>query len=86
MISNKPKELDKIQKVLPEANLQDKPEEEVTRPKPTLEKYVRRHHVPYQIIGDTYSRVMTRKILRSDICLLCEFEPKSVKHALDNEH
>ena len=38
-----------------------KQQEEVRRPKPVLEKYVRRHHKPNQIIGDKDSRVMTRR-------------------------
>ena len=50
-----------------------------------LEKYVRRHHAPKQIIGGKESGVMTRKRLRSDACLLCEFEPKSMKDSLENE-
>lgn len=50
-----------------------------------LAKYVRRHHKPKQIIVDVESSVMTRKRLRSDTCLLCEFGPKSMKDALDNE-
>jgi hypothetical protein len=29
---------------------------------------------------------MKKKILRSDTCLLCEFEPKSVKDSLENEY
>ena len=28
---------------------------------------------------------MTRKRIRSETCLLCEFEPKYVKDALENE-
>ena len=28
---------------------------------------------------------MTRKRPKSDACLLCEFEPKSMKYALENE-
>lgn len=28
---------------------------------------------------------MTRKRLRSDTCLLCDFEPKTMKDSLDNE-
>ena len=50
-----------------------------------LAKHVRGHHKSEQIIGDTKASVMARKRLRSDACLLCEFEPKSVKDALDNE-
>ena len=49
---------------------------EERRKEPTLEKYVRRHHAREQIIRNKDSGVMTRKILRSDTCLLWEFEPK----------
>ena len=38
-----------------------------------------------KIIRKKNSSVMTRKRLRSDTCLLCELEPKSMKDALDNE-
>ena len=44
-----------------------------------LEKFVRRHHKLEQIIGDAKSSVMTRKRLKDDTCLLCEFEPKMGK-------
>lgn len=50
-----------------------------------IAKYVRIHHTPEQIIGIEDSRVMTRKILRSDKCLLCEFEPKLVKDSFDDK-
>ena len=49
-----------------------------------LEKYVRRHHKPEKIIGDVESSFITRKKLKDDTCLLCEFEPKIVKDVLDN--
>ena len=48
-----------------------------------LAKYVRRHHAPNQIIGDKSKGSMTSKL--KDTCLLANFEPKSVKDALENE-
>lgn len=45
---------------------------------------MRRYHEPEKILVNKDSRVMTRKILRSDTCLLYEFEPKSVKDDLNN--
>lgn len=63
----------------------NEPIEEQRRKPPMLAKYVRRHHKPKQIIGDVESSVLTRKKLRNETCLLCEFEPKLVKDALDNE-
>lgn len=50
-----------------------------------LEKYVGRHHKLEKIIGDVESSVMSRKRLKDETLLICEFEPKSVKDALDNE-
>ena len=51
---------------------------------PVLERYVRRHHAPDQIIGDKSDGTMTRNKLKGT-CLLAEFEPRNVKDALDNE-
>ena len=45
---------------------------------------MRINHVPVQIIGDKYLGFMTRKILRGDRCLLCEYDPRSIKNALEN--
>ena len=42
----------------------------VTRTKPRLSKYVKRHHPTYQIIGGKDARPMTRNKLRSESCLL----------------
>ncbi len=52
---------------------------------PILEKYIKRHHAFEKIIGDKEFGVMTRKRLRSETCLLCDFEPKSVKDALEDK-
>lgn len=49
-----------------------------------LAKYVRRHHTPGQIIGDKSEGTMTRSKLKGT-CLLANFEPRSVKDALENE-
>ena len=49
-----------------------------------LERYVRRHHVPDQIIGDKSDGTMTRSKLK-DTCLFADFEPRNVKDALENE-
>ena len=46
---------------------------------------MRRHHKLDQIIGDAKSSVMTRRKIKGYTCLLCEFEHKSIKYALDNE-
>ena len=51
---------------------------------PILAKYVRRHHTPDQIIEDKSKGTMTRSKLKGT-CLLVEFEPRSVKDALENE-
>ena len=50
-----------------------------------MENHVRINHTLDQIIGEKYSGIMRRKILRSDTCLLCEYEPRSVKDGLENE-
>ena len=63
----------------------EEPEEEPRIKLPVLVKYVRRHHKPNQIIGYVESIVMTKIKLKSDTCLLCEFEPQSIKYASDNE-
>ena len=55
---------------------QDESVEEERMKETILEKYVRRHHAPDKIIGDKESRFLTMKRLKSDTCLLCEFEPK----------
>ena len=57
---------------------------EVSKAKePILEKYVRRHHAPNQIIGDKSEGTMTRKL--KGTCLLSDFEPRNVRNALDND-
>ena len=52
---------------------------------PFLGKYIRRHHAPDQIIGDKYDGTMKRRKLKGT-CLLIEFEPRSVKDAVENEY
>ena len=44
------------------------------------------NHTRYQIIGDKYLGVITRNKLKNDTCLLCEFETRIVKDALENEN
>ena len=56
-----------------------------TRAKPRLSKYVRRHHPTKQIIGKKDARLMTRKRLRNESCLLRKKEPKIVKDALEDD-
>ena len=46
---------------------------------PMLAKYVRMHHAPNQII-----ETMKRRKLKGT-CLLVEFEPRTIKDALENE-
>lgn len=50
-----------------------------------LEIFVRRHHPETQIIGDRQAGMMTRSEARQGTCLVCEFEPKNVKVALEND-
>ena len=50
-----------------------------------LSKYVRRHHLADQIIGDKEARPMTRNMLRSETCLLSKIEPKKVNDALQDD-
>lgn len=64
---------------------QDEPIEEQRSKDIFLEKYVTRHHVPKKIIAEKEFGVMKRKILRSDTCLLYDFEHKSMKGTLENE-
>ena len=54
----------------------------VTRTKPRLSKYVKRHHPTDQIIGDKEERPMKRNRLRSELCLLRMKEPMKMKDAL----
>ena len=49
-----------------------------------LARYVRRHHVLDQIIGDKSDGTMKRSKLKGT-CLLFEFEPRNIKDALDNK-
>ena len=49
---------------------------------PVLAKYVKRHHTPDQIIVDKSKGALTRSKLK-DTCLLADFEPRSVKDALE---
>ena len=71
----------------PKINIEDHEENSEANFKskvPMLVKYVKRHHAPDQIIGDKSNGTMTRNKLKGT-CLLVEFEPRSVKDALDNE-
>ena len=56
-----------------------------TRKEPVLEKYVRRHHLADQIIGDKEARPMTRSRLRSETCLLKKMEPRIVSEAIQDD-
>ena len=56
-----------------------------SKPKPRLSKYVRRHHLVEQIIGDKEARPMTRNRLRNESCLLSKIEPKIVIDALQDD-
>ena len=49
-----------------------------------MAKYVRRDHALDQIIGDKLEGTMKRSKLKGS-CLPVEFEPRSVKDALENE-
>ena len=49
-----------------------------------LERYVKRHHAPDQIIRDISDGIMTRRKLKGT-CSLAEFEPRNVKGVLENE-
>ena len=49
-----------------------------------LEKYVRRHRAPDQMIGDKIEGTMTRGKLKGT-CLLADFEPRNVENALNND-
>ena len=49
-----------------------------------LERYVRRHHVPNQIIRDKSDGTMTRNKLKGNF-FLAEFRARNVKDVLDNE-
>ena len=46
---------------------------------------MRKHHASDQIIVDKVLGVVTRKRLKIDTCLLCLYEPRSLKDALENE-
>ena len=57
----------------------------VTRTEPRLSKYVKRHHLVDQIIGDKEERPMTRNRLRSEACFLSMKEPKTMKDELKDD-
>ena len=61
----------------------ERPSEE-TREEPRLSKYVKRHHLAAQIIGDKDARPMTRNKLRNDTGFLSMQEPKMVKDSLED--
>ena len=56
-----------------------------TRTKLRLAKYVRRHHLPEQIIGNKEAKIMTRNRIRSETCLLRKVAPRIVSGALQND-
>ena len=47
-----------------------------TRTEPRLSKYVRRHHLANQIIGDKEARPMTKNRLKNESCMVSKIEPK----------
>ena len=55
-----------------------------TRKELVLAKYVRRHHLAEQIIGNTDAEPMTRNRLRNESFLLSQLEPKTIKGALED--
>ena len=57
----------------------------ITRTKPRLSKYVKRHHLVDQIIGDKDAKPMKRNGLRNESCLLSMKEPKTMKDALGDD-
>lgn len=44
---------------------------------------MRRHHPQDQIIGDKRERMMTQSKIRNKTCLVCEFEPKTIRNTLE---
>jgi hypothetical protein len=79
LISTKPEQ--------PEAEVEVQEDNNAIRSKgneTVLAKYVRRHHVSDQIIGDKYEGTMKRSKLKGT-CFLIDYEPRSVKDALGNE-
>ena len=57
---------------------------ELRKNKPRLVGYVRRNHAPKKIIRDQSKGTMTRNKLKGTF-FLTEFEPRTVKDALENE-
>ena len=55
-----------------------------TRAEPRLSKYVKRHHLSTQIIGDKYVGLMIRNKLRNDTYLLSIKEHKLVRDTLED--
>lgn len=47
----------------------------------TIPRYVKLNHDPKQIIGDKDARILTRRKVRENSCMISEFEPKSFKEA-----
>ena len=67
------------------SDIQAKIQSVITRTKPRLSKYVKRHHPIDQIIGHKDARPMTINRLRSEACLLSMNEPKIVRDALEDD-
>ena len=55
------------------------------RKEPILAKYVRRHHLVDQIIGDKGAKPMIRSRLRSETCFLNKMEPRIVSEAIQDD-
>lgn len=50
-----------------------------------LARFVKRHHPENQIIGNKQVGMQMRIKSRQGTCLVCQYEPKNVKVALENE-
>ena len=66
------------------SDFEAKIQNEETRLEPRLSKYVKRHHLVDQIIGNKDARPITRNRLRIESCLLSMKEPKTIKDALED--
>ena len=80
-------ELVSIEPKQPEHEIEAQPDVNETHSRgkePVLAKYIRRHHAPDQIIGDKSEGTLTRSKLKNT-CLLVDFEPRSIKDALEND-
>ena len=74
---------------LPDEDMHGDPDAErndiETRKEPVLAKYVRRHHLVSQIIGNKEVGPMTRNRLKSETCLLSKIKPRTMNDALQDD-